>query len=53
VTAALIQRAKLLQQENDELHEILKSSETGKLKEEVMGLRRVVDRMEGALKGMS
>ena len=51
VTAALVQRTKLLQEENDELYELLKSGETGKLKEEVRGLRRVVDRLERALKG--
>ena len=51
VTAALVQRTKLLQEENDELFELLKSGETGKLKEEVRGLRKVVDRLEQALKG--
>ncbi|KAF9653389.1 hypothetical protein BDM02DRAFT_3153219 [Thelephora ganbajun] len=50
VTAALVQRTKLLQEENDELYELLKSGETGKLKEEVRGLRKVVDRLERALK---
>ncbi|KAI9512208.1 hypothetical protein F5148DRAFT_1164818 [Russula earlei] len=44
-------RAKLLQEENDELYELLKSSETGKLKEEVRSLRRVVNRLETALRG--
>lgn len=51
VTVALLQRAKLLQEENDELYELLKHSATGRLKEEVRGLRRAVRRMEGALKG--
>lgn len=51
VTTALVQRTKLLQEENDELYELLKSGETGKLKEEVRGLRKVVDRLERALKG--
>lgn len=51
VTAALVQRTKLLQEENDELYELLKSGETGKLREEVRGLRKVVDRLERALKG--
>ena len=51
VTAALVQRTKLLQEENDELFELLKFGETGKLKEEVRGLRKVVDRLERALKG--
>jgi hypothetical protein len=43
---------KLLQEENDELYELLKSGEIGGLKEEVRGLRRVVDKLEKALKGM-
>ncbi|EPQ59489.1 hypothetical protein GLOTRDRAFT_119578 [Gloeophyllum trabeum ATCC 11539] len=47
---ALTQRAKLLQDENDELYELLRKSETGKLKEEVKGLRRVVNRLESALR---
>jgi WTAP/Mum2p family len=51
VNTALAQRAKLLQEENDELYELLKSSETGKLKEEVRGLRRAVNRVETALRG--
>ncbi|KAF8639827.1 hypothetical protein AX17_001083 [Amanita inopinata Kibby_2008] len=50
VTAALTQRARLLQEENDELYEILKHGETGRLKEEVRGLRRVVERLEKALR---
>ncbi|KDQ64627.1 hypothetical protein JAAARDRAFT_28267 [Jaapia argillacea MUCL 33604] len=50
VVAALTQRAKLMQEENDELYDLLKKGETGKLKEEVRGLRRVVDRLETALK---
>lgn len=52
VTTALTQRTRLLQEENDELYELLKHGETGKLKEEVRGLRRVVGRLETALKGM-
>lgn len=48
---ALTQRAKLLQEENDELYELLKRSETGRLKEEVRGLRRALKRMENALNG--
>ncbi len=51
VNTALAQRAKLLQEENDELYELLKSSETGKLKEEVRGLRRAANRLETALRG--
>ncbi|EGO02198.1 hypothetical protein SERLA73DRAFT_178021 [Serpula lacrymans var. lacrymans S7.3] len=50
VNTALTQRVRLLQEENDELYELLKHGETGKLKEEVRGLRRVVDRLEGALR---
>ena len=52
MNTALAQRAKLLQEENDELYELLKSSETGKLKEEVRGLRRAVNRLETALRGV-
>lgn len=51
VTTALTQRAKLLQEENDELYEMLKTGETGRLKEEVHGLKRAVGRMETALRG--
>ncbi|KAG6869302.1 hypothetical protein C0993_000055 [Termitomyces sp. T159_Od127] len=50
VNAALIQRARTLQEENDELYDLLKFGETGRLKEEVRGLRRVVARLEGALR---
>ncbi|KAF8238808.1 hypothetical protein L208DRAFT_1387118 [Tricholoma matsutake] len=50
VTAALTQRSRLLQEENDELYDLLKQGETGKLKEEVRGLRRVVERLETALR---
>ncbi|KAJ7682658.1 hypothetical protein DFH06DRAFT_1161765 [Mycena polygramma] len=49
-TAALTQRTRLLQEENDELYQLLKQGETGKLKEEVHGLRKVVKRLEDALK---
>lgn len=51
VSAALTQRVRLLQDENDELYDLLKHGETGKLKEEVRGLRRVVDRLESGLRG--
>jgi hypothetical protein len=51
VATALTLRAKLLQEENDELYELLKYGETGKLKEEVKGLRRVVQRLEPPLRG--
>ncbi|KAI0774199.1 hypothetical protein C8Q74DRAFT_816891 [Fomes fomentarius] len=47
---ALVQRAKTLQEENDELYELLKVGETGRLKEDVRALRRVVQKMEGALR---
>ncbi|KAH7929421.1 hypothetical protein BV22DRAFT_1109853 [Leucogyrophana mollusca] len=50
VNTALTQRVRLLQEENDELYGLLKHGETGKLKEEVRGLRRVVERLEGALR---
>ncbi|KAH8105918.1 hypothetical protein BXZ70DRAFT_1004217 [Cristinia sonorae] len=50
VTAALTQRVKVLQDENDELYELLKSGETGRLKDEVRALQRVVQKLEGALK---
>ncbi|EMD40793.1 hypothetical protein CERSUDRAFT_111375 [Gelatoporia subvermispora B] len=50
LAAALTHRAKVLQEENDELYELLKSGETGRLKEDVRVLRRLVERLEGALK---
>ncbi|KZT12534.1 uncharacterized protein LAESUDRAFT_718800 [Laetiporus sulphureus 93-53] len=50
VTTALTHRAKVLQEENDELYELLKVGETGRLKEDVRALRRVVQKLEGALK---
>lgn len=52
VTTALVQRAKSLQEENDELYELLKTGETGRLKENVRALRRVVQKLEGALRGV-
>ena len=52
VTTALTQRAHLLQEENDELYELLKQGETGKLKDEVRGLRRAVAKLENALTGV-
>lgn len=51
VAVALTQRVRLLQEENDELYELFKSTETGRLKEEVRGLRRAVTRLETALRG--
>lgn len=52
MTAALIQRTRTLQEENDELYDLLRVSETGRLKEEVHHLKRTVTRLERALKGM-
>ncbi|RDX55538.1 hypothetical protein OH76DRAFT_1371773 [Lentinus brumalis] len=49
-TTALIQRGKILQEENDELYELLKSGETGRLKEDVRALKRVVQKLQGALR---
>lgn len=51
MTAALIQRTRTLQEENDELYDLLRVSETGKLKEEVHHLKRTISRLERALKG--
>lgn len=42
----------MLQEENDELYELLKVGETGKLKEDARALRRVVQKLEGALRGV-
>ncbi|KAI0081696.1 hypothetical protein K474DRAFT_1586931 [Panus rudis PR-1116 ss-1] len=50
VTAALTQRVKVLQEENDELYELLKTGETGRLKDDVRALRRTVQKLEAALK---
>ena len=52
VATALTQRVKLLQEENDELYDLLKTSETGRLKEEARALRRAIGKMEIALRGM-
>ncbi|KZS97653.1 hypothetical protein SISNIDRAFT_481557 [Sistotremastrum niveocremeum HHB9708] len=49
VTTALIQRVKLLQDENDELYNMLRHGEVGKLHEELAALRKVVARLETAL----
>ena len=51
VTAALTQRVKVLQDENDELYELLKSGETGRLKDDAQALQRVVQKLESALRG--
>ncbi|KAH8830456.1 hypothetical protein DL96DRAFT_1592977 [Flagelloscypha sp. PMI_526] len=50
VTAALTQRAKVLQEENEQLYDLLKLGQTGKLKEQVHGLKSVIKRLEAALK---
>ncbi|KAJ8523418.1 hypothetical protein ONZ45_g138 [Pleurotus djamor] len=49
VTAALTQKVKALQEENDELYTLLKYTETSKLKEEVESLRVTVTSLEKAL----
>ena len=51
VTAALTQRVKLLQEENDELYNMVKHGQVGKLQEELASLRRVVGKLECALQG--
>ena len=51
VTTALTQRVKVLQEENDELYELLKTGETGRLKDDVRALKRLVQKLEAALKG--
>ena len=51
VAAALTQRVKILQEENDELYELLKFGETGRLKEDVRSLRRASQKLETALRG--
>ena len=51
VMNALVQRAKLLQEENDELYAVLRRNETGKLDEEVKALRRIVGKLESSLRG--
>jgi len=51
VMNALVQRAKLLQEENDELYAVLRRNKTGKLDEEVKALRQIVGKLEGSLRG--
>lgn len=51
ITTGLLQRTRVLQEENDELYELLRTSETGKLKEEVRTLKRVTSRLQQALTG--
>lgn len=46
-----MQRTKILQEENDELYELLRSGENARLKEEIHSLNKVVKRLEGALTG--
>lgn len=46
-----MQRTKILQEENDELYELLRSGENARLKEEIRSLNKVVKRLEGALTG--
>ncbi|KAG8936628.1 hypothetical protein FRC02_000621 [Tulasnella sp. 418] len=50
VTGALTARLSSLQQENDELYGLLRSSTAGRLHEEVRGLRKGVIKLESALK---
>jgi hypothetical protein len=49
--SALRQRVVMLQEENDELYDVLRRAETGRLDEEVRSLRRLVSKLERALKG--
>jgi hypothetical protein len=51
LVAALRQRTTVLQEENDELYGVLRRAETGRLDEEVKGLRVLVGRLERALHG--
>ncbi len=51
LVAALRQRTTMLQEENDELYNVLRRAETGRLDEEVKGLRLLVGRLERALRG--
>jgi len=51
LVAALRQRATVLQEENDELYGVLRRAETGRLDEEVKGLRILVRKLERALRG--
>ena len=53
MTTALLQRTRVLQEENDELYQLLRVSETGQLKEEVRFLKKTVSKLERALKGMN
>ena len=52
INTGVLQCTTVLQEENDELYEFLRSSETARLKDEVRSLRRVVPRLQQALAGM-
>lgn len=52
MTTALVQRTRVLMDENNELYDLLRIGETGKLKEEVYLLKGVISRLERALKGI-
>ncbi|KAB5596262.1 Pre-mRNA-splicing factor [Ceratobasidium theobromae] len=49
LNSAILQRLKLLQTENDELYEHLRTSESTRAREEVVGLRKTVKRLESSL----
>ncbi|CAE6478879.1 unnamed protein product [Rhizoctonia solani] len=51
LNTAITQRLKLLQTENDELYQLLRASESARQREEVVGLRRTIKRLEGLLEG--
>lgn len=51
VAAALNSKLQVLQAENDELYELFKVGETGKLQEEVRALRRAAKKLEDSLRG--
>ena len=46
-----MQRTHVLQEENNELYELLRVGETERLKEEVQSMRKLVSKLEQALKG--
>jgi hypothetical protein len=51
LVAALRQRTKLLEEENEELYSVLRRSETGRLEEEVKALRNLVGKLGRSLQG--
>lgn len=51
LVAALRQRTKLLEEENEELYSVLRRSETGRLEEEVKALRKLVGKLGRSLQG--